>query len=130
MLDTNICIYIRKKNPPEVFARFDRMIPGQIVISVVTYGELCLGANRNPERSKAFAKLDEALGDIAIEPITAAVGLTYGGLRASLEKQGRTIGANDLWIGSHALTLGLTLVTNNEQEFRRITRLKIENWAV
>ena len=129
MLDTNICIYIRKKNPPEVFARFEHMIPGQIVISVVTYGELCFGANRSPERSQAFAKLNEALADIQVEPLTMAVGLAYGGLRASLEKQGRLIGANDLWIGAHALTMNLTLVTNNEQEFRRIAGLKVENWA-
>ena len=129
MLDTNICIYIAKNNPPEVFAYFERMSPGEVVISVVTYGELCYGASRSSQRTESFTKLDEMLADIPVEPLTSAVGSAYGEVRASLAKQGRLIGANDLWIGAHALSLNLTLATNNEREFRRIPGLKVENWA-
>ena len=129
MLDTNICIYISKHDPPGVFARFDRMIPGEVVMSVVTYGELCYGANRSVQRAESFAKLNEILTDIPVEPLTPATGSAYGEVRASLAKQGRPIGANDLWIGAHALALGLTLATNNEREFRRIAGLKVENWT-
>jgi tRNA(fMet)-specific endonuclease VapC len=53
----------------------------------------------------------------------------YGEIRANLEARGVMIGTNDLWIGAHAKVAGLTLVTNNEKEFRRISGLKIENWA-
>ena len=56
-------------------------------------------------------------------------GAAYGSIRSRLEQQGRVIGNNDLWIGAHALSLGLILVTNNEREFRRIDGLSIENWA-
>lgn len=129
MLDTNICIYIAQNNPPEVFAYFERMSPGEVVISVVTYGELCHGASRSSQRTESFAKLDEMLADIPVEPLTSAVGSAYGEVRASLAKQGRLIGANDLWIGAHALSLNLTLATNNEREFRGIPSLKVENWA-
>jgi len=38
--------------------------------------------------------------------------------------------SNDLWIASHAVASGLTLITNNEGEFRRVRRLKMQNWAV
>jgi len=88
------------------------------------------GANLSPERSRSFAKLNEVLEVIQVESLTPTVALVYGDLRAALQKQGRVIGANDLWIGAHALTLNLTLVTNNEQEFRRIAGLKVENWTV
>ena len=98
-------------------------------MSVVTYGELCYGANRSVQRAESFAKLNEILTDIPVEPLTPATGSAYGEVRASLAKQGRPIGANDLWIGAHALPLGLTLATNNEREFRRIAGLKVENWT-
>ena len=129
MVDTNICIYIAKRNPLELFARFDRMIPGQVLMSVVTYGELCYGASRSVQQSVSFASLEEMILDIPVEPLTPAVGLTYGKARASLAKEGRLIGANDLWIGAHALALDVTLATNNEREFRRISGLRVENWT-
>ena len=53
----------------------------------------------------------------------------YGQIRLDLEQRGQIIGANDLWIASHCLQLGLTLVTNNEREFSRIPNLTIENWT-
>ena len=129
MLDTNICIYIAKHHPPEVKARFDRMSPGQLVMSVVTYGELCCGASKSVQSSKAFTILEDMVLDIPAEPLSPAVGLTYGEMRAALAKQGRLIGGNDLWIAAHAMALGLTLATNHEREFTRIAGLSVENWT-
>jgi tRNA(fMet)-specific endonuclease VapC len=62
-----------------------------------------------------------ALPDMAAE--------AYGAVRAELERKGHMIGNNDLWIAAHVRAAGLTLVTNNEREFHRVTGLKIENWA-
>jgi tRNA(fMet)-specific endonuclease VapC len=45
------------------------------------------------------------------------------------ERKGQMIGNNDLWIAAHAKAAGLTLVTNNEREFRRVRGLKVENWT-
>jgi len=53
---------------------------------------------------------------------------TAGVVRAKLASKGYTIGAYDLLIGSHALSLGATLVTNNVAEFKRIEGLRVENW--
>jgi len=53
----------------------------------------------------------------------------YGEFRATLEAQGQIIGNNDLWIAAHAKAMNLTLVTNNEREFKRIAGLKVRNWA-
>jgi len=58
MLDTNICVYIKKKKPPEVLARFERLIPGQVVISVVTYGELCFWRQSKPRTLAFFRKIE------------------------------------------------------------------------
>jgi tRNA(fMet)-specific endonuclease VapC len=54
----------------------------------------------------------------------------YGTIRAELESKGEMIDNNDLWIAAHAVAAGLTLVTNNEKEFRRVRGLKIQDWAI
>jgi tRNA(fMet)-specific endonuclease VapC len=129
MLDTNICIYIAKHQPPEVRARFERLKPGQLVMSAVTYGELCYGANKSNQRARALTLLDELIQNIPVEDFTSTAAQAYGEIRATLEKQGRIIGNNDLWIGAHAKALNVTLATNNEREFKRIAGLSVENWT-
>ena len=129
MLDTNICIYIAKHQPAEVRRHFERLKPGQVVMSVVTYGELHYGACKSNQRTKALAQLDELIQDIPIEELGSSTAQAYGEVRLMLERQGRPIGNNDLWIGAHALALGLTLATNNEREFTRIVGLSVENWT-
>jgi tRNA(fMet)-specific endonuclease VapC len=54
--------------------------------------------------------------------------LDYAQIRASLKLSGRMIGGNDLLIAAHARCLGLTLVTNNTREFKRVHGLTVENW--
>jgi tRNA(fMet)-specific endonuclease VapC len=129
MLDTNICIYIAKHQPPEVKARFERLKPGQLVMSAITYGELYYGANKSNQRTRALAQLDELIQDIPVENPTSTAAEAYGEIRATLEKQGRLIGNNDLWIGAHAKALEVTLATNNERDFKRIAGLSVENWT-
>lgn len=129
MLDTNICIYIAKHHPPEVKTRFEQLRPGQLVMSVITYGELYYGASKSTQRMKALTQLEGLVQDIPIEDLNSTVAQAYGEIRAALEKQGRLIGNNDLWIGAHAMALDVTLATNNEREFRRIAGLSVENWT-
>jgi len=130
MLDTNICIYIAKEHPPEVKAHFQRLKAGQLLMSAITYGELSYGASKSSQKAKALAQLDELVQDIPVEGLDSRAAQAYGEIRAMLEEQGRLVGNNDLWIGAHALALNLTLVTNNEREFRRIPGLTVENWAI
>jgi tRNA(fMet)-specific endonuclease VapC len=66
---------------------------------------------------------------IPVQALDAPAAAHYGKLRAGLEKSGSLIGAYDLLIAAHALALGLTLVTNNVREFRRVPGLRLENWA-
>jgi tRNA(fMet)-specific endonuclease VapC len=129
MLDTNICIYIARHQPPEVKVRFERLKPGQLVMSAITYGELQYGASESSQRAKVLIQIEELVRDIPVEDLTSAAARAYGEIRAALEKQGRVIGNNDLWIGAHAMAMDVTLATNNEREFKRIAGLSVENWA-
>jgi tRNA(fMet)-specific endonuclease VapC len=65
---------------------------------------------------------------VPVMQLPLEAGQFYGEIRAALEARGEVIGNNDLWIAAHAKAAGLTLVTNNEGEFRRVPGLKIQNW--
>lgn len=129
LLDTNICIYIRQKKPAEILRRFEKMGPGEAAISVITYGELLYGAEKSTHRTAALERLRELVLFLPALPLPDAAGNAYGKIRANLESKGELIGNNDLWIAAHAMAERLTLVTNNEREFRRVAGLKIQNWA-
>ena len=129
MLDTNICIYIRRMRPAPVLERFRSLARGEAVISVVTYGELRYGADKSVTRERALKMLDELVALVPVQPLSPAAGVAYGAIRLALERQGGIIGGNDLWIAAQAHAADLTLVTNNEGKFRRVPGLRIENWA-
>jgi tRNA(fMet)-specific endonuclease VapC len=129
LLDTDIFIYIRQKRPEEVSRRFSKLHPGEAAISVITYGELLYSAVRSVRRTDAVARLSALIDLLPILPLEEGAAQAYGEIRAELESNGQMIGNNDLWIAAHALAAGLTLVTNNEKEFRRVRGLKVQNWA-
>jgi len=129
LLDTNICIYIRQKRPEEVLRRFRKLRPGEAVLSVITYGELLYGAAKSEQRVRAIEQLHELVSVLPALSLPEAAAEAYGTIRAELELNGEMIGNNDLWIAAHALAAGLILVTNNEKEFRRVRRLKVQNWT-
>jgi len=66
---------------------------------------------------------------IPVLPLDVGAGQLYGEVRADIERKGTPVGAHDLIIAAHALSLGLTLVTDSLREFRRIPQLTVENWA-
>jgi len=129
MLDTNICILIRRRRPPEVLARFRQLKPGEAVISIITFGELVYGAEKSDYREQAMQQLTELAGLLPVVALPQEAGNHYGAIRAALEVKGEMIGNNDLWIAAHAQAAGLILVTNNDQEFRRVRALRLQNWV-
>jgi tRNA(fMet)-specific endonuclease VapC len=129
ILDTNICIYIAKKRPPEVLEKFSTLQVGSVGMSLVTYGELLYGACRSQQPEKANNILDELVELIPVQPIEETVARYYAEIRADLFAKGSSIGNNDLWIAAHACALRKTLVTNNLKEFSRVQGLAVENWC-
>jgi tRNA(fMet)-specific endonuclease VapC len=130
LLDTNICIYIRQKRPDEVLRRFRKLRPGEAALSVITYGELLYGAAKSEHRVATLEKLRELVHLLPALSLPESAAEAYRTIRAELESKGKMIGNNDLWIAAHAVVAGLTLVTNNESEFRRVRGLRIQNWAL
>ena len=129
LLDTNICIYVIKRRPPQVLARFQRCTVGDIGLSTVTVAELQYGVAKSafPERNQqALAAFTLPLEILAFDMPAAAA---YGPIRATLERQGTPIGAMDLLIAAHAVSLGVILVTNNSREFGRVPGLQVDNWV-
>lgn len=129
MLDTNICIYIIKRRPQSVLWRFGLFPVGDIGISTVTLAELEYGAARSAQPRKNREALQQFISSLDIAAFDKPATETYGRIRATLEKKGRPIGAMDLLIAAHALSLGVRLVTNNEREFKRVPGLQVENWV-
>ncbi len=129
LLDTNICIYIIKKKPLNVFNKFQTLSVGSVGISAITLAELEYGIAKsmNPEGNRAA--LEKFLIPLNILDFGIDSTNEYGKIRAALEKQGTPIGSLDLLIAAHAVSLNLILVTNNENEFERVEHLKIENWV-
>lgn len=128
MLDTNICIYLMKHQPPQVRARFAECFVGDVAISAITLAELEYGvAGSGDSRTRNQTALASLLEDLMVIPFDALAARSYGPLRATQRK--RQQDALDELIAAHAISLDITLVTNNEADFQRFEGLRIENWT-
>ena len=129
MLDTNMCIYIIKRRPESVLQRFGSFPVGDIGISAITLAELEYGAAKSAQSKRNHQALEQFISPLQIVVFDQPATEAYGRIRVMLEKTGRAIGAMDLLIAAHAISLGVRLVTNNEKEFRRVPGLRVENWT-
>lgn len=129
LLDTNICIYIIKRKPPEVLQKFNAYQVGDIGISSITVAELEFGVQKSQFPEKNKQALAQFLLPLTTVDFDLAAATMYGKIRATLEKQGTPIGSLDTLIAAHALSLQLTLISNNVKEFSRVLDLKLDNWA-
>jgi len=129
LLDTNICIYMIKNNPPEVRRRFQDIMPGDVYISSVTVAELQYGVEKSAAKEKNALALEAFLLPLAIAPFDLDSAIAYGKMRAVLERQGVPIGGMDMLIAAQAIAHDFTLITHNLKEFQRIHNLKYETWV-
>ena len=129
MLDTNMCIYLMKHQPPQVRERFAACFVGDVVISAITLAELEFGiACTSPAVQDANRSvLDSVLEDIRVAPFDTHAARAYGPIRAAYKDRKRD--ALDKLIASHAVALGVTLITNNEADFVNYPGLRVENWV-
>jgi len=128
MLDTNIIIYVIKRRPIEILSTFNQHA-GQMCISSITLAELLHGVEKSSRPEYNLQKTEDFISRLEILKYNYKVAAHYGNIRASLERQGKTIGVNDLHIAGHARSEGLILVTNNIKEFERVEALRLENWV-
>lgn len=129
MLDTNICIYLIKNHPPQVLHRLAALNQGAVVMSVVTYAELRAGLEiQTTNREHDEHALALLVGKIPVLPFTESDAKSFGVLRAAVRDRSRN--AMDRLIAAHAVNAGVTLVTNNEADFKDYPGLVVENWAL
>jgi tRNA(fMet)-specific endonuclease VapC len=128
MLDTNTCIALIKDRPEALRVRMFDLSRDQVGISSIVTAELWYGVSLSEKTKQNEAALKDFLDYVTVLNWPYEAGPIYGNLRASLRKKGTPIGAMDLLIASHALSLNITLVTDNIREFQRVPGLKIENW--
>jgi tRNA(fMet)-specific endonuclease VapC len=129
LLDTDICIYFIKHRSEKIRKRFMSLEPGDVGISSITLSELHYGVEKSEHKKGNREALEAFLLLLEVAPYDDAAAAHYGDVRASLERKGKPIGGNDLFIAAHARALGIPLVTNNVREFGRVQGLKVENWA-
>ena len=128
LLYTNICIYVINTRPPVVLERFLAHEIDGLGVSVITVSELYWGVSKSGSVRNQTA-LEKFLSPLTVIDYDQSAARKYGELRAYLDKQGTPIGPLDTQIAAHALSLGLTLVTNNVREFERVPGLAVENWV-
>lgn len=136
LLDTNIISHMMKNPQGMVAQRIQQITENALTsghiaplcTSVFVQSELLYGLSKKPSARlhSAYDTTMKYIPVLALEPTASA---HYSQLRTALEAQGIPIGPNDTFIAAHALALGYTLVTDNEDEFRRVAGLKVENWT-
>jgi tRNA(fMet)-specific endonuclease VapC len=128
MLDTNICIYIIKRKPAAVLDALLRHESAGVGLSIITVCELAYGAAKSGSTRNQTA-LQQFLEPLALADFDHAAAMAYARVRSQLEAAGTPIGPLDTQIAAHALALGVTLVSNNTQEFERVPGLRLVNWV-
>ncbi len=129
LIDTNICMYIMNNQPPEVLKKFKSLGLGDVGISSITVSELYYGACKSKRIKENIKRLEEFLYPFEVLEYDENASKVYGKIRANLEKKGQVIGPLDMLIAAHALSRQLIIITNNTQEFKRISSLQVENWV-
>lgn len=127
LLDTNVLSDIVRQPQGAVAQRIAAIGETDVCTSIVVAAELRYGAARR-NSPRLTARVEAILSRLDVLPFEAPADVTYGALRATLERAGTPVGANDLLIAAQALTLGYTLVTDNERELARVAGLRRENW--
>ena len=129
LLDTNICIYLIKKRPPEALAQFKRHPPQDVAISTITLFELEYGVEKSQYRQRSQDALAKFLLPLNLLDLDRSAAADAAAIRAELERKGLPIGPYDLLIAGLARSQNMTLVTNNTKELERIDGLRLENWV-
>jgi len=128
-LDTNICIYFLKGFFPSLQKKLLATQPNKIKIPAMVVAELFYGAQKSQKTLETMEKIEKFLRPLEVISFDKNTANYYGKIRASLEKNGKIIGHNDIIIAATVLAHKSILVTNNTDEFSRIEGLALENWT-
>jgi tRNA(fMet)-specific endonuclease VapC len=131
LLDTNILIYLIKKQPPAIAERIDALSEDDsLCMSFITWAELLKGAERSTRKADVLNRLESLARQVPVRyPAGPRICRHYAEQAVRLKDAGTPIGASDLWIACHALAEDATVVTHNVREFGRVSGLRVEDWS-
>lgn len=128
LLDTDIVVFFLR-GQSRVIRNVEIHASDPKAISVITHGELLYGALKSDRPAEYLAKVHRIAEIFPLIEVSRAVMETFASIKVDLERKGKRIDDFDLILGSTALLLNYTVVTNNERHFRDIPGLGIENWS-
>jgi tRNA(fMet)-specific endonuclease VapC len=128
LLDANSCIGYMNGRSVSIRQHLESVQPQAVVLCSVVKAELIYGAMKSARTAENLARIEAFAARFVSLPFDDAAAAVYGDIRARLERQGRTIGPNDLLIAAIAVAHSATLVTHNTGEFSRIEELRLEDW--
>jgi tRNA(fMet)-specific endonuclease VapC len=129
LVDTSSCVTLLRGRSEKLRDRALRQRLDEVATSTLVVGELRYGAAKSSRPEIENREVDELLAFFVILPFDHAAANSYGILRATLQRAGKSIGAIDTLLAAQALSLSATLVTENVKEFRRVPELMVEDWT-
>lgn len=126
LLDTNICIDFVDGRSPLAQRRVSENHAKGLHVSIITAAELLVGPKSSDDPEGDTAKVQTFLSAINVHDFDRNAAAAYADIAraAGVKRAGF-----DRLIAAHAISLGLTLVTNNVRHFAGVPGLKVENWT-
>lgn len=121
LLDTDCSIYAMLGTHPALRERLAECDPGEVGISAVCFAEIVMGENLG--HPPDLEVIEDFVAVVPILPFDEAAARAYAKLSFKRARFDRLLAA-------HALSIGATVVTNNQADFADVPGLKIENWTV
>jgi tRNA(fMet)-specific endonuclease VapC len=128
LLDTDTLSAIMRQHPLAIKqAQIYLKIHQKFTFSIITRYEILRGLKAK-QATTQLATFENLCSKTHILPITDNIILKAADIYANLHQNGLLIGDADILIGATALVHNLTIITNNENHFKRISELRVENW--
>jgi len=121
LIDANSAVYAMDDGHEVLTARIADHAPGEIAMSTVSYAEVAYGTYVGKPPPPEI--LDAFVAAIPLLPFDEAAAREYARLPFKRARFDRLLAA-------HALSLGVTIVTNNEADFIDVPGLTVENWTL
>ena len=129
LLDTNAWIHYLKNPNSSVAMRVAQTPVDEIAVCSIVWAELLHGARKYEKRAVRVALVERTLRPHRSLTFDEAAARRYAEIRDNLESRGAVIGLFDMQIAAIALAHDLTVV-NNDDEFRRVEGLRVEDWSL
>ena len=121
LIDANCAVYAMDEGHEVVTARIADCAPGEIAMSVISYAEVAYGTYVGKPPPPAI--LEAFVTAIPLVPFDEVAARAYARLPFKRARFDRLLAA-------HALSLGVTIITNNEADFADVPGLVVENWTL